>query len=68
MEAKEIITIDEDVSKDTHKTPPSKDQLTDSCSNKGLEEVHVGLKPGQSLSGHMRIASSETTSDISSTK
>lgn len=68
LEAEEIITTDEDLSKDMHKTPPSKDQLTDSCSNEGIEEAHGGLKPGQALSGHMRIASSETTSDISSTK
>jgi len=70
LEGEEIITTDEDLSKDMHKTPPSKDQLTDSCSN-GIEEVHGGLKPfesGQALSGHMGIISSETTSDISSTK
>lgn len=68
LEAEEIITTDEDLSKDMHKTPPSKDHLTDSCSNEGTEEVHGGIKAGQALSGHMRIVSSETTSDISSTK
>lgn len=71
LEAEEIITTDEDLSKDMHKTPPSKDQLTDSCSNEGIEKVHGGLKTsesGQALSGRMGMISSETTSDNSSTK
>lgn len=71
LEPEEIITTDEDLSKDMHKTPPSKDQLTDSCSNEGIEEVQGGLKTfesGQALSGRMGVISSETTSDISSSK